>query len=710
MTRRVFGTYRLAGETLELALDQALGAEGAALHLIDTAAKYLNQHTVAKVVKRYPEARVGSKVDKPKTIDEDLAEMVGLFGSQLYRVLLHRPMGIGSWRKLEELKRRGQVAEIGVSNYSAELLEELLAECDLRPDVVQNEMHACISTPVPAICKREGIRFEAHTIMAANEHLGDTAEKLGCSVGQVAAAFALANGVDVCFSTINLHHLREVMRCEPTLLSRRDMRELSMLSVLHPKRLYRPQGTAKQTIDDLVLALSADIEKFHRGEDISDLCVRIPKSWRNPEVALQIAAAICPGPKDYSRAMFDGLLRRMRKVVEDRKLEQKRANTGPKVCAFPQQFVAEPAALPVDIPDGAVFDGFFSELGSGPAEYTRRLERGVLFPDGRMDLCKQVVRPRFIELCDTLRTHPNTGVKHFLMGNNVVFEGDPTEVTQRLDAFTRLVSSDPHITTWYIAGNGITADLSAPVAEAFAAASQMTALWLKMNPVKTGAVHFGRLASRHESLRMLDLFNTGLEDAGVEGLARGLEEGRTNLEDLYLSINGITDGGAVARVVRACPRLRSLFVGLNPLGDAGARPLLEALVGHPTLERLEIGAAGLTDASLPLLLQVAESPQLKCLVLSSYKSTVFFAGEHNNFTDLPGICALAQQVKGLGLNSAVPSIPVDALEQALGVAAPETVVMATGLARGGAENEVFRLLSHPEQVENIDSIYRNECH
>jgi hypothetical protein len=78
--------------------------------------------------------------------------------------------------------------------------------------------------------------------------------------------------------------------------------------------------------------------------------------------------------------------------------------------------------LPVEIPDGRVFDGFLHGLAAATKPVARRFERGTLFPDGRMDMCKQVVRPRFTELCETAAGAADRGViKHFLLGNNVVF-------------------------------------------------------------------------------------------------------------------------------------------------------------------------------------------------------------------------------------------------------------------------------------------------
>ena len=46
-------------------------------------------------------------------------------------------------------------------------------------------------------------------------------------------------------------------------------------------------------------------------------------------------------------------------------------------------------------------------------------EKGVLYSDGRLDLCKMVTGPRNIgDLMDSLKT--NSHSKHFLLGNNII--------------------------------------------------------------------------------------------------------------------------------------------------------------------------------------------------------------------------------------------------------------------------------------------------
>jgi diketogulonate reductase-like aldo/keto reductase len=722
--RFTFGTYKKTGQLLDVSLRQALGEAGDRIFLVDTAVKYGNQAEVASILQDYPGTLVGSKVNRIGHVADDLSEIESLFPASLHRVLLHRPMPLSEWKVLEAAKAAGRVAEIGVSNYSAEKLQELLAHCDVKPDVVQNELHPCIHTPVPEMCRQHGVRFEAHSVMSANEHLTEfVAKRQQVTAAQAAIAFCLARGADVCFSTANLQHLRLDLSPElPSLLSPADVEELSTLAFQHPIRRYRSQGSVTCDADALHGQLARDVAAFESGGPFSDLCVRVPKTHRGTcgELARILSHRFFPEAEGCSaHQKFDGLLHKMRKAIEARREEARetRRLAAPKTCVLPREAVAFPEALPVDIPRPACFDAFLQELKGRPTPgrsgHPRRFERGTLFPDGRMDLCKQVIQPCFEELCDSVQS--SSAVRHFLLGNNVVFrDGTAEEVASRLAALERLLRSDPQVETWYLAGNAIDAELSAPIAEAFRHASHARALWLKMNPVKTGARHFGRLAALHPGLELLDLFNTGLCDPGLRAFRDGLaaQGGSRSLKHLYLSVNDIADGECVAEVVRLLPSLESLFLGVNLLGDAGAAPVLGALVGHPSLRRLELGSNGLTDASLPLLLDVVSSaPLMAALTLGSYKSTNYFGGRHNDFADAAALARIASHLGFMSLNGGVDGLDFASFEIQVRAEAPDTLVFATqpGKSLWLGDTSVRRGLQHPEPfLKHIESIYRNQ--
>jgi hypothetical protein len=397
---------------------------------------------------------------------------------------------------------------------------------------------------------------------------------------------------------------------------------------------------------------------------------------------------------------FDGLVGKMRVRVEAERTRRKAAAAA-KTCKIgPADAVEKAEELPVDIPDGDSFNSLLQTLHDARGPVARLTTAGALTPDGRLDLCKQVVRPRFGDLVDAIAATAPGVVSHFLVGNNIIFkrladtgpagtaadaadDADDTDadaeplsppsrvVEQHLKAFEHLAASAQPIRTFYLAGNGITAATSAPIAAALRHAHSLESLWLKMNQISTGAYHFGVLAAASRKLVLLDLFNTGLLDAGAAALADGLADGTANsltlapaLKALYLSVNGLTPDAlpSLLRITGALPKLESLFIGENRLGDHATATLLATMPRRP-LQRLELGSNALTDAILPALTAFvhAHAATLRSLELSSYKSTHYFRLRPNAFgTTAHGADALvhlatATPLAYIGLDNTLPS-------------------------------------------------------
>ena len=124
---------------------------------------------------------------------------------------------------LEEARERGDVEHIGVCNYNVEQLETLLENARERgyapPDVVQNELHPAINTPVLALCKRHGIVFEAHSTMLANQLVAPMAEQAVAPLTPAALALlhCKARGADaLCITTTKYEHLLEDLAAAAT--------------------------------------------------------------------------------------------------------------------------------------------------------------------------------------------------------------------------------------------------------------------------------------------------------------------------------------------------------------------------------------------------------------------------------------------------------------------------------------------------------------
>jgi diketogulonate reductase-like aldo/keto reductase len=109
-------------------------------------------------------------------------------------LLLHFPVTEtrrGAWRRMEQAYRDGKAQSIGVSNYTIRHLEELLAECEVKPMVNQVELHVFLQQPeLVEFCKKHGIVIEAYSPLAHGYGLDNpvsqsVADKHGKSTAQV---------------------------------------------------------------------------------------------------------------------------------------------------------------------------------------------------------------------------------------------------------------------------------------------------------------------------------------------------------------------------------------------------------------------------------------------------------------------------------------------------------------------------------------------
>ena len=224
-------------------------------------------------------------------------------------------------------------------------------------------------------------------------------------------------------------------------------------------------------------------------------------------------------------------------------------------------------------------------------------EKGVLYADRRMDLCKMVVGPPNIgDLMESLKT--NHFVEHFLLGNNIIGPRGAKCIAEFLKEYPN------RIDTWYLAGNCIDTQSFKILVDEWIKSTSVTNIWLKRNPLKpASADDIFRLITRTPNLRTLDLDQTELGDAGVTQLftklARHAHENPLPLRHIYLNASGIGVSGAKAIAeFLASPNclLQSIYASNNPLGNDGIIALSHGLKSNASLTRLSLSSIGLSDA------------------------------------------------------------------------------------------------------------------
>ncbi|SDB74553.1 aldo/keto reductase [Belnapia rosea] len=165
-----FGVYRSSPEETVQAVSTAL-ADG--YRLIDTAAAYGNEAQVGEALRRSGVARDEVFVTTKLWIsdyghDEALhgfdrsMRKLGLDKLDLY--LLHQPMPtewertVAAWKAAGQLLESGRTRAIGVSNFSTELLGDLIDRTGIVPHVNQVEVHPFFTQPeLQATHRRVGI-------------------------------------------------------------------------------------------------------------------------------------------------------------------------------------------------------------------------------------------------------------------------------------------------------------------------------------------------------------------------------------------------------------------------------------------------------------------------------------------------------------------------------------------------------------------------
>lgn len=232
-------------------------------------------------------------------------------------------------------------------------------------------------------------------------------------------------------------------------------------------------------------------------------------------------------------------------------------------------------------------------------------EKGVLYADGRMDLCKKVLGPSNIsELMKSLRT--NDFVKHFLLGNNIIGPLGIREITRFLFEFP------DRIRTWYLAGNCIDTINFRSLVDALVKSSSVNNIWLKRNPLlPDSAYDILRLISETKNLRTLDLEQTQVGDEGVVSIFGGLLRRESNsvlsLQNIYLNACGLGEKGvSTIGEYLASPKcsLKSLYLSKNPIGKSGLKALAYFLSKNRTIERLTLQSIGADDEGV---IEICES-------------------------------------------------------------------------------------------------------
>ncbi|GAO18376.1 uncharacterized protein UV8b_05392 [Ustilaginoidea virens] len=184
------GVYKAPnGQETEDAVTAALDA---GYRHIDSAARYANEEACGRAIRRWLE-KTGTPREEvficSKLWDTDhgyeatfnaLCDSLDKFGlDYLDLYLIHSPAEdeqkrLQSWRALETAQRLGKAKSIGVSNFGAAHLKNLLQHATVVPAVNQIEVHPfCQREALVELCKKHNIKIEAYSPLARGNKLED---------------------------------------------------------------------------------------------------------------------------------------------------------------------------------------------------------------------------------------------------------------------------------------------------------------------------------------------------------------------------------------------------------------------------------------------------------------------------------------------------------------------------------------------------------
>ncbi len=168
-----FGTYPLKGEEGIAAMTSALEV---GYRLLDTAVNYENEREVGEALRRSglprEEVQIASKVPGRDHANERAVASVessldALGVDYLDMALIHWPNpSVGlyreAWKALVEVRERGLARSIGVCNFTAQHLKDIIDATGVTPSVNQIELHPYFpQAQMRAENERLGIRTEA---------------------------------------------------------------------------------------------------------------------------------------------------------------------------------------------------------------------------------------------------------------------------------------------------------------------------------------------------------------------------------------------------------------------------------------------------------------------------------------------------------------------------------------------------------------------
>lgn len=243
------GTFLLSPDEAEASVLSALQC---GYRLIDTANAYVNEKAVGRAMKRsglnreeiFLETKLWpSFYEQDDAVDKTLTR---LDTDYIDLLLIHQPAGnyIAGYRQMEKAYKEGKVRAIGLSNFNESQIREILEICEVRPSVLQTEVHPYSQEKaLKQFLAQEGMVIQAwyplgHGDKALiNEPLfTELAQKYGKSNVQIILRWHIQDGNIVIPGSKNAEHIRDNFDLFDFSLSDEEMAKIAAMD--QKKRYY----------------------------------------------------------------------------------------------------------------------------------------------------------------------------------------------------------------------------------------------------------------------------------------------------------------------------------------------------------------------------------------------------------------------------------------------------------------------------------------
>lgn len=237
------GTYLIKPEDAEITVREGLKM---GYRLIDTANAYVNERAVGRGIKESgvdrKEVFLSTKLwiteyENENAVDETL-ERLGLDYIDL--LFIHQPGGnyMSGYKQLEKAYKEGKIKAIGISNFEGKYIEELLQNCEIKPQVIQVEAHPYYTQDeLRKILDKENIKLmswyplgHGDSSLMNEEVFKKLGEKYHKTPAQIILRWHTQMGFIVIPGTRNVEHVKENFDIFDFKLTDEDMKEISKIN------------------------------------------------------------------------------------------------------------------------------------------------------------------------------------------------------------------------------------------------------------------------------------------------------------------------------------------------------------------------------------------------------------------------------------------------------------------------------------------------